>query len=192
MRVNDKAPDAQHPPVREMRETRTIDRIHIAAGNERYWVVLPEPDGKRWTLRQLDDATGVIGPAAFISPTDSTADGIRWASGITGVTGWHSLAEPAGAHIEESYRLVRELAYRQRSGRRLVLRVEPFEHDPRITLAVVYERWTATGLLSPVLSSHQIDADETVTDALRLVSKDFGLSPDGWKTITEGVEYEHE
>jgi hypothetical protein len=193
MRVDDNAPAATHAPVREMLETRSVDRIHIAADSERYWVVLPEPSGKRWTLRQLDDTTGVIGPAAFISePLDPPHDGVSWASRIVGVKAWSGLEGIAGAYIEEAYRIVRDLAYAQRPGRRLMVRIEPFPQEPEITLVAVYERWTATGLLSPALTRQQLSLFTDLPDALRWVSKEFGVDPDGWKTITEGVEYEHE
>lgn len=69
-----------------------------------------------------------------------------------------------------------------------MVRVEPAEHDPGLTLATVRERWDATGLVSdPLYTSDraEFDSDE---ELLAAVSKAYALAgtwqPDvdgGWR-----------
>ena len=123
-------PDA--PAVRE------VDRVIDAARSQRYYVVAPEPDGA-WTLRMLDDTTGDVSEIVdrHTAPAEPTA-AIMWASRLTGVTGWSSMQSIAGAHIEEAYAVVREIASLPRPGRTITVVIDGADVQ-------MYEERIATG-----------------------------------------------
>jgi hypothetical protein len=174
-------------------ETRPIDLLREAARTDRYWVLRPEGDGT-WTLRQLDGKTGLLGEAAHISGPigDDPTAAADWARDLVEITAWHSMRQPCpGAFVDEVYTVVRELAYQARPGRSIVLRIETDPQFPGVTLFAVRERWADTDLESDPLGAWEYSGFADEEDLLRQVSGWFNLDPDGWTTVTPGVEWRH-
>lgn len=181
-------PAGQRPLAGSSVPVRPADRIREAARSERYWVLAPER-GDVWSLRRLDDTTGHLGDAEHSERFggDDVAATV-WASKLLGVDGWQSLGMLAGAYIEEAYSVVRSIAHYPRAGRTVVVRVEPDQHDPGLTLATVRERWDATGQVSDPLYTYDRSSFAGDEELLAEVSKAYGLTgrwlPDadgGWR-----------
>jgi len=189
--TNDRNRTGRGIPAGAVFVTRPVDRVQEAARTDRYWVVHPEPDG-RWTLRQLDDTTGLLSEPHHTSPGPLTdGDATEWAYQTVGVDGWYTMTTYPGASIDEAYRLVRDIGRRPRRGRSLVLRVEPADFDPDLILVVIRERWTATGRDSEPLYACERAGLGDDSEMLRLFAADYGVDPAGWVTIIPGVEYQH-
>ncbi len=175
---------------------RPVDRLREAAREQRYWVLKPETGGI-WTLRHLDDSTGLLSEPVHTSEPigDNPADAVGWAGTLVDVDCWHGMSSHRGAHIEEAYTVVREIGRFLRTGtgrgRGVVLRIEDHENDPGLRLVTLRERWDATGLESDPFWFCEDTGFADRADMLRQISKWFDLDPDGWQTITEGAEYHH-
>jgi hypothetical protein len=122
--------------VRTRPQRDTIDLIREAARTGLYWVFKPE-DNDTWTLRQFDDATGLLSePVQTSGPigAGSTA-AIMWAEDLEDVSGWQSMSRPyPGAYIDEIYSLVREIARKPQSGRDIVVHIETDPSLPGLAL----------------------------------------------------------
>ena len=169
---------------------RPVDRVREAARDERYWVLKPEGDGT-WTLRHLDDTTGLLSAPAHTSGSIGDAAAASWATGLVDVECWHGMSSHPGARIEEAYTVVREISRGRRAGRSIVVRIEDGAYNLDMPLVVVRERWDTTGLESDPLHGFEPKGFADDADMLRHVSRWFGLDPGGWQTITEGTEYHH-
>jgi hypothetical protein len=174
-------PGAQRPGRRD------VDLIREAARTDRYWVLHPEPDGT-WTVRQLDGGTGRLGEPVHTSESigaDSDA-ALAWAAELVDVVAWQSMRRPyAGAFIDETFSLVRDIARQPRPGRAVVARIESDPSIPGVPLLTVRERWAATGLESDPLYFCQYEGEDIPAQ----VGEWFGLDPSGWTAVTPGVEF---
>jgi hypothetical protein len=196
-RYADHEPSAS-PPAPTPTAARTVDRIREAAREQLYWVLAREPDDRTWTLRQLDDTTGYVNaPAHRSGPLDAVA-AIEWAGQLVDVESWCSLGDPDDqVLVDEIHALVRDLGWRPRRGRGIVVRREPDRHDPSVTLVRIYERWEATERISDPM--YTIEAAQFGTDGelrawvLEWVSRRYGLDQAGWHpgSAEGGFEYLH-
>jgi hypothetical protein len=172
---------------------RTLDRLAEAVREQRFWVLHLEADAASWTLRELDDTTGVLGEpehtSGRIGADPNTA--MDWAATIVPVESWVAFTDARSAFIDELHDLVRGIARRPRTGRTVVLAIQDDPHTPSRQLVVVRERWTATGRLSTPLHTRERAAFADDADMLTWASDRFGLDRQGWTTVTEGTEYHH-
>jgi hypothetical protein len=117
--ANPTGPIVTVPPT--MRKRRTIDKVRDAVSEQRFRVLQREPDGS-WTLRWLDNATGVIGEPEHTS--EPFADGpdsgpygaahdaaVDWALGIVDVENWQPLVD------DDTHRVRRLAAWGERGHR---------------------------------------------------------------------------
>jgi hypothetical protein len=125
----------------------------------------------------------------------ASADSALWIAEMAGPARlvWMQSIEPSakGAWIEASYKLVREIGRSPRRGRSLVLRIEPDQHTPGLTLVVVRERWDSTGLESSPLTTWERTAFGDTSHVLDWASERFGVDPAGWVTAIEDTENHH-
>jgi hypothetical protein len=172
---------------------RTLDRLAEAVREQRFWVLHLEADAAAWTLRELDDTSGVLGEpehtSGRIGADLNTA--MDWAATIVPVESWVAFTDARTVFIDELHDLVRAIARRPRTGRTVVLAVEDDPHTPGRQLVVVRERWTTTGRLSTPLHTRERAAFADDADMLAWASDRFGLHRQGWVTVTEGAEYHH-
>jgi hypothetical protein len=174
-------------------ERDVLDLLQEAARTQLYWALCPEADG-RWTLRRFDDATGRLGDVEHTSARigDDLSAAVEWSEDLVDVRRWASMTRPhPGVYVDHLYEVVRDLGRQPRAGRDIVVRIESDPNIPGVPLLTVRERWSATDLESDPLYFCEFSGFDGETDMLRQVGNWFGLSPDGWSTVTPGVEYWH-
>jgi hypothetical protein len=190
--ANPTGPIVTVPPT--MRKRRTIDKVRDAVSEQRFRVLQREPDGS-WTLRWLDNATGVIGEPEHTSEPFADGPGggpygaahdaaVDWALGIVDVENWQPLVDDdTTVFVDSLHGVSADIAWRPRTGRALVLRVEDDPHTPGLRLVTVRERWTESGPLSTPLAAYELAMFRDVGHALDLMSERFGVR---WQPLADG------
>jgi hypothetical protein len=181
-------------PVPSVPASTLADRIGETSITQLFWVIVGAEEGP-WRLRLLDDRTGQLRDAPDDAPviTDemTRAEVSSLVSRHTGVFNWSGINSPEDGVVEEAYVLIRELAYKPRTGRSLVLTVGPSGTRTTGDLVVVRERWDATGLLAdPILRTERKDLGDD-EQMLATISDWLRVSREGWREVTPGLEYQH-
>ena len=140
---------------------RPASHIRHAAATGMYWTVSPTGDG-RWMLHEFAEQTGTFTEPTAMSPVIAEGEvfaevawtlqyldlgdlntWIEWQDGVT------------TRHIEETYRLVRDLRG-PIEGTVIELTIEPRAETPNIIDAVARDRWP-NGQTGPALTFHPVE-----------------------------------
>jgi hypothetical protein len=170
---------------------RTVERLADAVREQRFWVLSRQPHTS-WTLRELDDTTGVLGPAVYTSPElgADPAAAMDWAADLVDVDGWTDFTDDGAAYIDELHRVITDLTWRDHPGRSLVLRVEDDPHTPGLQLVVARQQWSSGRISTPLHTCERSVFPDTQT-LLDWASERFGVDRAGWVSSADGREHHH-
>jgi hypothetical protein len=179
---------------------RTVERLADAVHEQRFWVLSRHPESSEtsntsatsWTLHELDDTTGVLGPAVYTSPElgADPAVAMDWAADLVEVDGWTDFTDDGAAYIDELHRIITDLTWRDHPGRSLMLRLEDDPHTPGLQLVVARQQWSSGRISTPLHTCERSVFPDTQT-LLDWASERFGVDRAGWVSSAGGRDHHH-